>query len=79
MRLPLRLLDVAVVGLVFPVASVLGFLAGRAVGGWLGAPGVGALTGGFFGVAAGFYNAWQTIQRLNEDEQAAEDDGIHRS
>lgn len=69
MRLPMRLLDVAVIGLVFPVASVLGFLAGRTVGGWFDAPNAGAMIGFLFGVAAGFYNAYQTIRRVSADEE----------
>ena len=73
MRLPVRLLDVAVIGLVFPVASVLGFLAGRTVGGWFGAATTGAMIGFLFGVAAGFYNAYQTIRRVSADE---ENDGL---
>ena len=69
MRLPARLLDVAVIGLVFPVASVLGFLAGRWVGDWFGAPGAGAMIGFLFGVVAGFYNVYQTILRVNAEEE----------
>lgn len=76
MRLPVRLLDVAVIGLVFPVASVLGFLAGQMVGGWFDAPKIGAMIGFLFGVAAGFYNAFQTIRRVSADE---EDDGFGNS
>ena len=76
MRLPTRLLDVAVIGLVFPVASVLGFLAGQSVGGWFGAPSAGAMVGFLFGVAAGFYNAFQTIRRVSVDE---ENDGVDGS
>lgn len=69
MRLPRRLLDVATIGLVFPVASVLGYLAGRAIGSWFDAPNGGALIGGLFGVAAGFYNVYQVVKRLNADEE----------
>lgn len=76
MRLPMRLLDVAVIGLVFPVASVLGFLGGQAVGGWFDAPKTGAMIGFLFGVAAGFYNAYQTIRRVSADE---EEDGFGSS
>lgn len=74
MRLPRRLLDVATIGLVFPVASVLGFLAGRAIGGWFDAPNGGALIGGLFGVAAGFYNVYNVVQRLNADEEEGDAD-----
>ena len=69
MRLPRRLLDAATIGLVFPVATVLGYLAGRAVGGWFDAPNTGAMVGALFGIAAGFYNAFQVVQRLNRDEE----------
>lgn len=75
MRLPRRLLDVATIGLVFPVASALGFLAGRAVGGWFDSPNVGAMIGGLFGVGAGFYNVYQVVQRLNADEENGDTDG----
>ncbi len=76
MRLPVRVLDVAVIGLVFPVASVLGFLAGQTVGDWFGAEKTGAMIGFLFGVAAGFYNAYQTIRRVSADE---ENDELGRS
>ena len=76
MRLPVHLLDVAVIGLVFPVASVLGFLAGRTVGDWFGASSAGAMIGGAFGVVAGFYNAYRTIRRVNAQE---EHDDVGRS
>ena len=76
MRLPVRVLDVAVIGLVFPVASVLGFLAGQTVGDWFGAAKTGAMIGFLFGVAAGFYNAYQTIRRVSADE---ENDELGRS
>jgi len=73
MRLPIRLLDVAVIGLVFPVASVRGVLAGQTVGDWFDAPKTGAMIGFLFGVAGGFYNAYQTIRRVSADE---EEDGF---
>ncbi len=69
MRLPLRLLDVSVMGLVFPVATILGYLAGRAVGGWFDAEAGGALVGSGVGIVAGFYNAYRTVKRLAVDEQ----------
>jgi len=56
--------EYSVVGFVFPVALVLGFLVGRWVGDWLGGPTVGAAVGVLLGTAAGFYNLWQTVQRL---------------
>lgn len=53
------------VGMVFPVAVVLGFLAGRFIGGWLGQATLGAVIGLLFGALAGFYNLFQTLRRLD--------------
>ncbi len=79
MRLPIRILDVAVIGLVFPVASILGFVAGQTVGEWCDAPKTGAMVGFFFGVAAGFYNAYQTVRRASLDDEEEERDGFGQS
>gem|GEM_PF-1643481 len=67
--------EYSVVGFVFPVALVLGFLVGRWVGDWLGGPTVGAAVGVLLGTAAGFYNLWQTVQRLERREAERREDG----
>ncbi|MGD2115582.1 MAG: AtpZ/AtpI family protein [Acidobacteriota bacterium] len=62
------LAEYSVVGFVFPVALVLGFLAGRWLGSLLGGPAVGAVVGVILGTAAGFYNLWETMQRIERRE-----------
>ncbi len=65
--------DLSTIGLVFPVAMVLGFLAGRAIGGVFGWAEGGGLIGGGFGLAAGFYNVYRTaIGLAAEDESGPE-------
>jgi hypothetical protein len=65
-----RLLDYSVIGLVFPVAMVMGFVAGKWIGAWFGREDLGGVVGGLFGIAAGFYNVYKTVAKLNRDEQA---------
>lgn len=64
-----RLLDYSVIGLVFPVAMVIGWFAGRAIGGWLGNPDLGGVIGGLFGVGAGFYNMWEIARKLAREDR----------
>jgi hypothetical protein len=74
-----RMADLSTVGLVFPVAVVIGFFGGRTIGRWLGAEEAGALTGVLVGVVSGFYNLWKVGMRLRREDEAqtaaAPDDG----
>lgn len=69
------LAEYSVVGFVFPVALVLGFFVGRWIGGWLGGPTVGSVVGVILGTVAGFYNLWQTMQRLERREAERRGEG----
>lgn len=62
-----RLVDYSVIGLVFPVAMVLGFVAGQWIGGWFGRDRLGGVVGGLFGIVAGFYNVYKTVAKLNDE------------
>lgn len=64
-----KVLDYSVLGLVFPVAMALGFLAGRFLGGLAGAASTGGLIGGFLGVLAGFYNVYKMTVKLSREDQ----------
>lgn len=76
----LQMLDLSAMGLVFPVAMVLGYYAGREIGGWWGADRSGALIGLLVGVLAGFYNVYKMIARLNRQDAATRgEDGSGRS
>jgi hypothetical protein len=66
-----RLADLSTIGLVFPVATALGYLAGRAVGGWLGEATLGSMIGGGLGIVAGFYNLLKVGRRLAREDEAA--------
>ena len=59
-----RILDLSAVGIAFPVALLLGYFAGRTVGGWFGAERMGALIGTLLGIVSGFYNFFKMIVRL---------------
>lgn len=70
-----RIADLSTLGLVFPVALVLGYLAGRYLGGLLGAEKLGGLLGALLGIGAGFYNLIEVVQRLDrEDARRSEAD-----
>lgn len=55
----------SVIGLVFPLALAIGFLAGKWVGGWLGHPGAGSGIGLVLGIVAAFYNLYGVVRRLD--------------
>ena len=59
-----RILDLSAVGLAFPVALLIGYFAGRTIGGWLGNAQVGSLVGALLGIAGGFYNLFKMVSRL---------------
>jgi hypothetical protein len=63
----LRMLDYSVIGMVFPVATILGFFLGKWIGGWFGAPAGGGIIGGGLGVLAGFYNVYKMVVRLDRE------------
>jgi hypothetical protein len=68
------LAEYSVVGFVFPLALVIGFFVGRWIGNLLGGPTVGALVGVLLGTAAGFYNLWETMQRIERREAERRED-----
>lgn len=57
--------DLMGLGMVFPIAIVLGFFIGRWVGTLLGYPRAGMGLGLAWGAAAGFWELYKTTQRLN--------------
>ena len=59
-----RILDLSAVGLAFPIALLIGYFGGRAVGGWLGNVQLGSLIGALLGIAGGFYNLFKMVSRL---------------
>ncbi|HKF43880.1 MAG TPA: AtpZ/AtpI family protein, partial [Thermoanaerobaculia bacterium] len=52
------------VGLLFPLAIVAGYFAGKWIGAWLHLGEWAALAGAGLGVAAAFLNLWQFLARL---------------
>lgn len=63
-----KVLDHTALGLVFPVAMILGYLGGRLVGGWFDAAALGGLVGGLVGVVAGFYNVFKLVKKLDRND-----------
>ena len=62
--------DLMGLGMVFPIAIVLGFFAGRWAGRALGYPRAGVGLGLFWGAAAGFWELYKTTVRLDRLDQA---------
>lgn len=57
--------DLMALGMVFPIAIVLGFFAGRWLGGLVGFPRAGMLVGLVWGIATGFWELYKVTVRLN--------------
>ena len=58
------MMNLSVIGTVFPVSLVLGYLAGRWIGGWFEAARMGGLIGALLGIVAGFYNMFKMVSRF---------------
>jgi hypothetical protein len=61
-----RALEVLGLAFLFPAAVVVGYLAGRWVGGQAGAPVAGAMVGALLGAAAGFWQLFAFLRRLRQ-------------
>jgi hypothetical protein len=67
--------DLIAMGMVFPIAIVLGFFGGRWIGGWFGYPVVGQWIGLVYGVATGFWELYKVTQKLDRlDQQSPPED-----
>jgi hypothetical protein len=68
--------DLLSLGMVFPIAILLGWFIGKWVGGKLGHPETGALVGLFWGVVTGFYELYKVTVRMNRkpNQPASKDD-----
>lgn len=60
--------DLMGLGMVFPIAMVMGFFLGRWAGGLLGYPKAGILVGLAWGMATGFWELYKVTVRLNRME-----------
>ncbi len=68
-----KLMNLSVIGMVFPVSLVLGYLAGRWVGSLFDAARVGGMIGAAFGLVSGFYNMFKMVSRMGSDARAGDD------
>jgi len=57
--------DLIAMGMVFPIAIVLGFFGGRWIGGWFGYATVGQWIGLAYGIATGFWELYKVTQKLD--------------
>lgn len=57
--------DLGTIGLTLALAIVIGFFAGRWIGGKLGNPTAGSIIGFLFGTAAGFIEMFRAVARWN--------------
>lgn len=62
--------EYSVIGFVFPLALIVGFFAGRWVGTLLGGPTAGIVVGVVLGAAAGFWNLYSSLRRIERREAA---------
>ena len=58
--------DLSTIGLTLAFAIVIGFFAGRWIGGKLGNQTVGSIVGFLFGTAAGFIEMFRAVSRWNK-------------
>lgn len=70
-----KLMNLSVLGIVFPVSLVLGYFAGRWIGSFFDAVRVGGMIGAIFGLLAGFYNMFKMVSQMGSDSSRAGDDG----
>ena len=64
--------DLGTIGITLVLAIVIGFFAGRWIGGKLGNPTVGSIIGFLFGTAAGFVEMFRAVSRWNKRMQHQE-------
>jgi hypothetical protein len=64
--------DLASIGMVFPIAIVLGYFIGQWAGGKFGHPGAGRLIGLALGVMAGFWELFKVSKRLEKYDKPYE-------
>jgi hypothetical protein len=65
--------DLISMGMVFPIAIVLGFFGGRWIGGWFGHPAVGQWIGLAYGIATGFWELYKVTQKLDRMDRQNQD------
>lgn len=64
--------DLASLGIMFPLAIVIGFFGGKWIGGKLGNAEIGSYIGFALGVAAGFMEMFRSIARWNKQMERME-------
>ena len=67
--------DLMALGMVFPIAIVLGYFLGRWLGGLLGHPKIGMGVGLVWGAATGFWELYKVTVRLNRMDGGGKGDG----
>ncbi len=69
--------DASSIGLAFPIAIALGYFWGKGLDSLLGTAPYLAYVFAFFGVVAGFVNAFRVALRVGREEDNARDDQGH--
>ena len=69
-----KLMNLSVIGLVFPVSMVLGYLAGRWVGGFFDAVRLGGAIGGLVGIVSAFYNMFKMVSEISSGSSSERGD-----
>ena len=69
-----KLMNLSVIGMVFPVSMVLGFLAGRYIGGFFEAERLGGMIGGLVGIVSAFYNMIKMVSQIKPSGTTETDD-----
>ena len=65
-------MNLSVIGMVFPVALLMGYFAGRYLGGLLGNASLGAMIGALLGIVSGFYNIFKMMARYTSSSSPAD-------
>jgi len=65
--------DLISIGMVFPIAIVLGWYLGQWIGGMFGHPGPGRLIGLAWGILTGFWELFKVTKRLEKYDESNSD------
>jgi len=60
----IKLMNLSVIGMVFPISLLMGYFAGRYIGGFFDATSLGGMIGALVGLLSGFYNMFKMVAKM---------------